>query len=523
MKVVIVGGGSAGWMTAAGLIKAFPNYDIRLIESPTIPRVGVGESTYDGIKYFIKYLDINTDNFFKKTDATLKIAIKFNNFYSDQYQESFIYPFGKPDISGTRWGLEDWQIKKALYPETPVSDFAESYFGAANLVKHNTFNENLDGSLGSFDTEFGTALHFNAIKFADFLKNEYCIPRGVKLISQNLVKTTLKNKNVSYLTLDNGEKIYADLFVDCTGFKSILIGQELKEKFISYNDVLPNNRAWATHIDYNDVEKELSFVTECTALNNGWSWHIPLWSNVGTGYVYSNKYISDDDALKEFKKYLENSPIIRKNKKYLDEIEYKNIDMRVGIYENVWSSNVVAIGLSAGFIEPLESNGLFTTHEFIFQLIKSLQRGIPSQWEKDAFNRSVKEIYDSFAEFIRMHYYLSKRSKSKYWNDIFNTKYDFSKKNGLGIESNHADDLIIYKNMRPSLPPFGGVPWIAAGMNYFHIDPVSTALGEMKNKMCYKKDLSENFSYLNQRRSQWDEVAKNSLSSYRYLKNKYYL
>ena len=142
------------------------------------------------------------------------------------------------------------------------------------------------------------------------------------------------------------------MYIDCTGFKSLLLDKTLKEPFESYADLLPNDSAWATKLNYKNKEKELVSYTNCTAIENGWVWNIPLWSRIGTGYVYSSKFVDDETALKQFKKHLNN-----------EDIEAHNIKMRVGIHNRLWVKNVVAIGLSAGFIEPLESNGLFTVHE----------------------------------------------------------------------------------------------------------------------------------------------------------------
>ena len=138
--------------------------------------------------------------------------------------------------------------------------------------------------------------------------------------------------------------------------------------------MLPNNSAWATRKPYKDKRNELVAYTNCTAIENGWVWNIPLWSRIGTGYVYSDKFVDDDTALKQFQKHLGT-----------DELEFKKIKMRVGIHEKLWHKNVAAIGLSAGFIEPLESNGLFSVHEFVIKLVRALNREKVSQWDKDNY------------------------------------------------------------------------------------------------------------------------------------------
>jgi tryptophan halogenase len=522
-KICIVGGGSAGWMTAAALIKFFPEKDITLIESPNTPPIGVGESTYEGIRFFCELLGINNDDFFSYTDASIKIGICFSKFYKEDCEDTFIYPFGPAFIEGTYWGLEDWLIKKSIYPETPNSQYAESYFPQAQLAKYGRFSENKNGEFERFRPNLDTALHFDAIKFGKWLKNNFCLPKNVKNIEKEIIDIELNTEGISYLILDDGQKIYADLFVDCTGFKSLLIGKTLKEKFVSYEHILPNNRAWATRIPYLDKEKELKPVTTCTALKNGWTWDIPLWSRLGSGYVYSDKYIDKEKALLEFKQYLmsENMTVPRSYDE-VESLEFLDISMRVGIHERTWVKNVVAIGLSAGFIEPLESNGLFTVHEFLYQLIRSMLREEVTGWDIEIYNKKTQEIYDNFVNFIRIHYSLSVRKDSNYWLDNMNRSNYLDKDNLLSKNLDHIEFLSTAKTQSFKVPNYGGIPWISTGMNYPILDTVSIKHGELKNGMNYKNDLDLYFRELDNKISIWKENALNSPTLYEYLKNKYH-
>jgi flavin-dependent dehydrogenase len=516
-NIVIVGGGSAGWMTAAILIKSFPEKNITLIESPDIPIVGVGESTYDNIQYYVKFLGLDLEDFFSKTDASIKMGIEFVNFYKEDIDDSFLFTFGKPDLYGTDCGLADWQIKKYFYKDTDIKEYAESYFPAASLIKHNTFSDNENGELGDFNPILDTAFHFDAIKFGQFLKNSYSIPRGVKLIRSTVTEVITDSNGINMLRLDSGEEIFADLYIDCTGFKSVLM-ESVGERFISYNDLLPNNRAWATQIDYIDKENELTGVTRCTAIENGWCWNIPLWSRLGSGYVYSDKYVSSEDALKEFKRYI----LKFRDQECVDNLIFKDIQMRVGIYERVWSKNVVAIGLSAGFIEPLESNGLFTVHEFLFQLVRALLREKTNQWEIDTFNHETRAIYDGFVEFIRMHYFLTQRRDTKYWIDRSEDINDLS---GYDFSNYHASHTFNLKNAktRTFIPPsVGGITWISSGMNYNILDEVSIKLGEIMDNSDYKSSMENFFKNLDKKRFLWNNAAEKMPSMNEYLLNKYY-
>ena len=489
-KIIIVGGGSAGWMTAATLIKSYPQKDITVIESPNTPIVGVGESTIFHIKNFIDYLEIDEKDFLAKTDGSYKLSIKFTDFYKKG--EAFHYPFGEPNTNDTLNNLNDWWYKKFLKPETPHTDYVDSYYEAMQLVNHNKFEE-------------GTpyAYHFDATKFGAYLRDHYCKPKGVNHIQEDVIKIPTDENGIKYIVTEK-YSYYADLFIDCTGFKSLLLDKTLNEPFDSYEDLLPNNSAWATRIPYKDKEEQLEPFTNCTALGNGWVWNIPLWSRIGTGYVYSDNYISDEDALKEFKEHLGR-----------DDLEFKNIKMRVGIHKRLFVKNVVAIGLSAGFIEPLESNGLFSVHEFLKELIRNLNRDIVTQWDKDNFTFSCKTMFRNFAEFVALHYALSNRNETKYWQDINNKdwlKYGFKQ-----AINRRNFDFSLYDNFN------GGLHAIATGMHWSPTELNNVLwVNEGFTKKDYEKIWSPYIEKLDNRKKQWSEKYKNSKTLYRYLKEEIY-
>ena len=211
-------------------------------------------------------------------------------------------------------------------------------------------------------------------------------------------------------------------------------------KFNSYEHLLPNNRAWATRIPYKDKQKELVPYTNCTALDNGWVWNIPSWERVGTGYVYSDKFITDEEALEEFKKHLD-----EKGSDYSNS-DFKNIKMRVGLHDKLIHKNACAIGLAAGFIEPLESNGLLSVHEFLKRLVRIMSRDgeTLSQHDIDGFNYHCKEFFEDFACFVASHYALSHRDDSEYWRDIKSKSFSsLSKSNHFNEDTKvfHTDKM----------------------------------------------------------------------------------
>ena len=346
------------------------------------------------------------------------------------------------------------------------------------------------------------AYHFDATKFAIWLRDRYCIPKGITHIKEDIETIEQDEDGIKSLN----KKYKADLYIDCTGFKSLLLSKTLKEPFESYSDMLPNDSAWATRIQYKNKEKELQPYTNCTAIENGWVWNIPLWSRIGTGYVYSSKFVDDDTALKQFKKHLGQ-----------EDLEFRNIKMRVGIHNRLWVKNVCAIGLAAGFIEPLESNGLYSVHEFLFYLVRNMQREKVSQWDKDNFSFQCKHLFREFAEFVALHYALSHRTDTEYWKANFNKSWE--------------DKLI---NLKPSLingfltaaydrsrnyvfNMQGGLHCIAAGMNW---SPTDTFALEYINESDIKnlsKGWMEQINNLNKAKEASQERVKKEPSLYSVL------
>jgi hypothetical protein len=511
--IIIVGGGSSGWMTAASLIKEFPNKKITLIESPNTPTVGVGESTIGGIRNWTKWLGVDDKQFLKFTDGSYKLSIKFTDFCKKG--EEFHYPFGSPILDGNLFKLNDWWFKKMLYPETPYSDYADCNFSQMALVNSNKLLYNKDKKI-PFNFLKDTAFHFDATKFGIWLKDFFCIPKNVKHIKEEIVSIEQDENGIKSLN----NKYSADLYIDCTGFKSLLLDKTLKESFESYSDMLPNNSAWATRIPYVDKEKELVSYTNCTAIENGWVWNIPLWSRIGTGYVYSDKFISDEDALIQFKEYLMRSNPIKLVP--CNDLEFKKIKMRVGIHKRLFVKNVVAIGLSAGFIEPLESNGLFTVHEFLTRLIRNLQRENITQWDRDNFNYDCKILFKNFAEFVALHYALSQRNDTEYWRSHNNKNwedkiYDLSPTGINGIFQAMKNRTHFYEHSKDD-----GIHCIAAGMHWSPTDLHSILYSnQLTKKQCmeiYKPCILQ----LNKRKKIWVNSVKDELSLFEFLKKNIY-
>ncbi len=390
MKICIVGGGSSGWMTASTLVKAFPHWDITLIESPKVPTVGVGESTTQYFRQWVHFLGLKDEDWMPHCDATYKISVRFHNFHKigdDPWQ----YPFGpvRQDIPPDVWWYG--QSKRGW----SNAQFAQDCYLAAYCAERNLLPVDHE----HFQIQNHTGFHFDAVKFANWLRDEYAIPRGVKRIEKHVSRSIVLEDEY-------------DLFFDCTGFKSLLNDSE----WVDYSEFLPNNRAWVTRLPYINKEQEMKPVTDCTALSSGWVWNVPTWNRIGTGYNFCDKYISVEDALHEFASHL---------KVDTDE-KFRLIEYKTGRKKEIWNGRVISIGLSAGFIEPLESNGLLSTHTFLTQFCRVMAgKDHVTQFMRDTFNHNCHYNFDGFASFVALHYALTQRNDSPYWKAVSNIKYPY--------------------------------------------------------------------------------------------------
>ena len=387
MKICIVGGGSAGWMTASTLIKAYPNWDITLFESDNIPTVGVGESTTQYFRLWLHFLGLKDKEWMAACDATYKLSVRFHNFH-EIGDTPWQYPFGLPRGFATpdSWFFNAWKNNWSN------DKFARDYYLAAACGHANKLPENDQ----YFPFERDTGFHFDAVKFANWIRDNYAIPRGVKHIIETVDKSIL---NEDY-----------DLFFDCTGWKSMLNDSE----WIDY-DYLPNDRAWVTRKKYTThIEKEMVPVTDCTALSSGWVWRVPTWSRVGTGYNFSSKYQTEKEALHEFARHIKTD---------IDD-GFRMISYKTGRKKEIWNGNVISMGLSAGFIEPLESNGLLSVHQNLLFFVKTMgDRENVTQYMRDTFNLEAGDGFDTFSSFVALHYSLTQRNDSPYWRAVSNIKY----------------------------------------------------------------------------------------------------
>ena len=521
-KIIIVGGGSAGWMVASTLIKTFPEKNITLVASESMPTIGVGESTLPDINTWLNYLDISLKDFLSEVDGSYKLGIGFTNFYSKD-SETIYYPFGQVNVEGSVYKMDDWHIRKAYDGSIKSQDYALTHYPIASLFEENKILSETRNEFFPFIKERDTAYQIDASKFGWYLRTKYAIPRGVNHVNQHIKKTNVSEEGVSSVILDSGQELFADLYIDCSGFSSILLGESMEAEFISTKDILPNNMAWAGPIQYTDKEKELEVYTNCTAIENGWVWNTPLWSRIGSGYVYCNDYVDDDSALKEFKKHLDSDKMKIHNPHRSKNMDFRKIYIKNGYYKKTWIKNVCAVWLSDGFLEPIESTGLWFTHQQCLYLMDTIKRGLVNQFDKDIYNSKVNKDYKYMTDFVAQHYSFSHRDDTEYWKFISSKEFseDMTNNSPNGISPDGFVGFLDSFSYKKSYGG-GGITSVASGLGYHLYQKHDIDIMNFFHREDYIEKLKTSFIYMDVRKKHWKDFAKNLLTHYQYLKKEYY-
>ncbi|MBX6381792.1 MAG: tryptophan 7-halogenase [Microbispora sp.] len=457
-RVVIVGGGTAGWMTAAYLTAAFADrIDVTVVESAKISTIGVGEATFSDIRHFFEYLRLAESDWMPACNATYKLAVRFENWREPGHY--FYHPFEKMgSVDG--FPLSDWWLRN---PTT--SRFDKDCFVMASVVDALRSPRYLDGTLldqGFVEQErdettprstiadyqgaqIPYAYHFEAHLLAKFLTG-YATQRGVRHILDNVVDVALDERGwISHVRTTGHGDIEGDLFVDCTGFRGLLLNKALGEPFVSYQDTLPNDSAVALQVPLDMDREPLRPCTTATAQDAGWIWTIPLISRIGTGYVYASDYISADEAERTLREFVGPEAA---------DVPANHIKMRIGRSRRSWVNNCVAVGLSSGFVEPLESTGIFFIHHAIEQLVKYFPAGRDDEVQRELYNRSVAHVMDGVREFLCLHYVGAKRADTQYWKDTKTRKIPDALAERIEIWKHKVPDAeTIYPHYH-GLPPY---------------------------------------------------------------------
>ena len=403
-RILILGGGTAGWMAANLMARAWGErgFDITLIESPDIGIIGVGEGSTPMLKTLMSSIGLAEQDWMPACKATYKLGIRFDHWSTMPGFERYFHPFPAQldDLTAPPFFQNSLARRNGLDVEGhPDYFFLNTYMAEQKLSP-------FAGENFPFTTLYG--YHFDSGLLGEFL-GDLAKQRGVNHIQAKITEATLDDAgNVSAVIDDGGRAHEADFFVDCTGFRSMLLQQTLRVPFVPYSDNLFNDAAVVFPTPRPD---EVAPQTVSTALKNGWAWTIPLTSRVGNGYVYSSAYTSADDAELELRAFTGVGE---------DDVEVRHIKMKVGRVAEHWHKNVVAVGLSQGFIEPLEATALLLVQLTIQGFINALDQGNFTDQKRGDFNKDVSARFDAVRDYIVAHYVVNSRNDSDYWQDNAN-------------------------------------------------------------------------------------------------------
>ncbi|MEO6276197.1 tryptophan halogenase family protein [Roseateles sp.] len=408
-KVVIVGGGAAGWMSAAALSAVLkPPYEIHLVESDEIGIIGVGEATIPLIRMFNGLAQIDEAAFLKATQGTFKLGIEFVNWGREG--ERYFHGFGRVGKAAL-WPVDFtqyWLRLRAAGRAQPI----DAYVISSMAAKANRFMLPQPEMQNSPMAELGYAYHFDANLYARHLR-ALSERRGVRRTEGKVVRVLLDEEpgptsgHVRAVELESGELVEGDLFLDCTGFAGLLTDKTLGVGFEDWSHWLPCDRAWAVP---SESTKPLLPYTRSTAHRAGWQWRIPLQHRVGNGHVYSSQHMSDDEA----------ADVLLRNLDAPALADPRLIRFKTGMRKDAWTRNVVAIGMSAGFVEPLESTALHLVQMGVAKLIEAFPHHGFDPAEIAEYNRQSRERYESVRDFIVLHYHLNQRNDGGFWQACAN-------------------------------------------------------------------------------------------------------
>lgn len=400
-QFVILGGGTAGWMAACLIAKHWPQHRVTVVESPDIGIIGVGEGSTPQLKAFFETLGITESEWMPKCNATYKAGISFHGWSERPGFESYFHPF-HTELDGftehqfayrtraRRTGRDVWAHPDRFFLPAKIAAERRAPVAPAN-----------------FPFDIGYGYHFDAVLVGKTLREHAIDKLGVVHLERTVSEVILDQTGaVEFLRVNDSELISGNFFIDSSGFRGTIIQKGLAEPFCPFADNLFNDRAVAmpTSNDEGDIRSE----TRATALSAGWAWKIPLTNRAGNGYVYSSRYLDADAAEIELRSHLG----------LLDaDVEARHLQMNVGRVERSWVKNCLAVGLSQGFIEPLEATALHIVQATVEGFIDAYEQGGMTAAHAEAFNDKIARRYDGIRDYIVAHYRINQRNGSDYWRD----------------------------------------------------------------------------------------------------------
>jgi tryptophan 7-halogenase len=401
-RVVVLGGGTAGWMSATGLaVMLAGQVEVTLVESHDIGIVGVGEATLPHLRSFVESLGIDEADFMRATHATYKLGIDFRDF--GKIGDSYIHPFGGfgEEVAGISFH-HYWLAAHQAGQAGSIGDYS---LGVAAALAKRFRPPATDQSLAS---TYGYAYQFDATLFGPYMR-DFALARGVTRIEGKVIEVLKDGEsgNVKTLKLEDGRTIDGDLFVDCSGFRSLLLGEAVEAPWEDWSHWLPCDRAMA--LPCMAADQSIEPYTRAIAMPAGWRWRIPLQHRVGNGYVYASNFISDDQASDAILAAVEGKPMA----------DPRILKFKAGRRSNSYVKNVIGVGLASGFLEPLESTSIYLAQMAITYLIELFPHGGKIvDADRAEFNRLVDMEYDRVRDFLILHYHATTRDDSPFWDHV---------------------------------------------------------------------------------------------------------
>ncbi|MDE1937704.1 MAG: tryptophan 7-halogenase [Alphaproteobacteria bacterium] len=400
-NIIIAGGGTAGWMAAAALARRVGRHcAIRLIESSDIRTVGVGEATVPPIRGFNQFLGIDEKDFVRQTQATYKLSIQFCDWL--RLGHTYYHPFGAHGTKRDFAHLHQYWLKLRQFGDTTSLD---EYSLCAVASMFNKCAEQSPDPASIFSS-WSSAYQFDASLYAKYLR-AYAERLGVERVEGKIVDVRLRGEDgyIEALQLEGDRRIDGDFFIDCTGFRGLLIEQALKTGYEDWSHWLPCDRAYTVHCG---TAGELTPYTRATALKAGWQWRIPLQHRTGNGYVYCSRYINDDEAAASLLANLD-APALG---------DPWQLRFTTGRRKKFWNKNCVAVGLASGFIEPLESTSIHLIQSGILTLLLNFPSLSGDAADAEQYNRNIALDYESIRDFVVLHYNATERNDTPFWDYV---------------------------------------------------------------------------------------------------------
>ncbi|RFP13939.1 tryptophan 7-halogenase [Duganella sp. BJB488] len=441
-RIVIVGGGSAGWLTA-GLIAADhqgSSLHITLIESPDIAPIGVGEGTWPSMRDTLRRIGVSESDFFRECDASFKQGSRFNRWVTGADNDYYFHPFVLPQ------GYDEVNLPEQWLAQHPDIPFADLVSYQPHLCVNGRAPKQVVTPEFSSVANYG--YHLDAGKFGVFLR-KHCLEKlGVHYVPDNVAGVASHdNGDIAALHTQAHGALEGDLFIDCTGMQSLLLGKHYQVPFLSQKHVLYNDTALAVQVPYPDDNYPIASQTSSTAQSAGWIWDIGLPTRRGVGHVYSSAHIGGEQAEAELRRYISDTGGPQ------DIPPPRKLSFNPGYRERFWHRNCVAIGLSAGFIEPLEASALALAEMSAAMVSDELPATRAAMDIVAArFNEAFTYRWERVIDFLKLHYVLSQRRDSDYWRD-----------NTASVPERLGDLLTLWRHRAPSRNDFNRIeevfPW----------------------------------------------------------------